>query len=504
MKKINKNVLYGLLNQAVLLVLGLLLPRVILVGFGSEVNGLLNSVTQIIAYMAVFEAGIQSVALKSLYRALATDDKDGTNGILSAVNKSYQRIGCIYFLGLIMLSFIYPVFIKVEGIAYYQVFLIVFFSGFANVIAFFKQGKYRILLSADGKEYILSNLYTVTAILTNLLKIALISLHIQVHIVIILAFAVSLIQVIFIEKYIKKNYEWINLRSIPNNSELCQSGYALAHQVSGLVFSNTDVFLLTLFGNLMLVSVYGIYKVVITHVTSLIAIPYNACSYALGQLFHADREEYKRCFDAVQVLFVSFAISILTVAYILMPSFISLYTKGVNDISYADVWLPALFVIVELLNVIRIPTRHLVNCAGHFQETVSRTIVETFINLTVSIAGVLTMGIHGVLFGTIVALLYRSIDFAIYANKVILKRNPYRNLMLYAVNSVFAILIILLVGNPSSGIDSYMDFIIVGLKITPIIIVAFLTINYILFRNELRYFVKKMKKRFLNSTIDGE
>ena len=38
------NIIFGILNQAVMIAAGILLPRLVLVNLGSESNGLLNSV----------------------------------------------------------------------------------------------------------------------------------------------------------------------------------------------------------------------------------------------------------------------------------------------------------------------------------------------------------------------------------------------------------------------------------------------------------------------------
>ena len=129
---------------------------------------------------------------------IAKADEDATNRVLSAVHRNYKRIGALYGAGLMVLAVVYPLFVKTATVSYIECFLIIFFSGLGNVIAFFKQGKYRILLIADGREYIITSLNTIISIATNVLKIVLLTLHIPVYIVIMMTFLVSLIQVIFI------------------------------------------------------------------------------------------------------------------------------------------------------------------------------------------------------------------------------------------------------------------------------------------------------------------
>ena len=122
-------------------------------GYGSDTNGLLSSALQFVGYLTLFEAGIQAVAKKSLYKTVGSNDKAGTNAILAAVNKNYRKIGVYYFIGLVALSLGYPLFVNQENLSYITVFFVVFFSGLSNVVLFFFQGKYRILLQAEGKHY---------------------------------------------------------------------------------------------------------------------------------------------------------------------------------------------------------------------------------------------------------------------------------------------------------------------------------------------------------------
>ena len=64
-KKIRNNLILGILGRAVALVLGIIVPKLILKEYGSEVNGLLASVTNIYAYIAIVEAGVLSSALQN-------------------------------------------------------------------------------------------------------------------------------------------------------------------------------------------------------------------------------------------------------------------------------------------------------------------------------------------------------------------------------------------------------------------------------------------------------
>ena len=50
-KKGAKNIVYSLIGQVIALGLGIFVPRLIIISYGSEVNGLLTSVSQVITYL---------------------------------------------------------------------------------------------------------------------------------------------------------------------------------------------------------------------------------------------------------------------------------------------------------------------------------------------------------------------------------------------------------------------------------------------------------------------
>ncbi len=154
-----KNIVFGLLNQIITIGFGLILPRMFIMTYGSEVNGLLSSVNQIYVYVALLEAGIGTASLQALYKTIAAEDKDATNRVLAATNIFYRKTGIYYFIAVIGISFLYPLIVKSE-ISFWTVVLVIFFNGMGGVINYFFQGKFRILLRAEGKTYLLSNLST--------------------------------------------------------------------------------------------------------------------------------------------------------------------------------------------------------------------------------------------------------------------------------------------------------------------------------------------------------
>lgn len=483
--KIYKNFAFSLIAQIITILLGLIIPRITIVGYGSSINGLLSSVSQIVAYLILFEAGIRAVAQQAMYKTLAKNDFTATNEILSAVNKNYTQIGLMYFIGLICLSFIYPLAVEVEGLNFISVAMVVLFSGLGNVISFFITGKYNILIESDGRAYVLTNLNTIISIVNHIIKIILIYMGFSVVTVVVTTFVVYVIQNIYIFRYVKSNYDWIDISVTPNMQSLEQSNHAFAHQVSTLILRNTDVLILTLFCNLKIVSVYAMYKLILGYLGNFLSVPLNSCNFAMGQLFNKDRTEYKKHVDALEISFNSLVFAVLTTAAMLMLPFLSIYTAGISDVNYVDKYIMVLFVAAELLDLIRMPCLRTINYAKHYKQTISRSIFESSINLIVSIVGVIYMGIYGVLIGTVVALLYRTMDIIIYANKKILDRSPLKSLASVVINLALMVLITAGYSLLNIKITDFFDFIVAGVIFTPIVGIIYLTVNFMFFKKDI-------------------
>ena len=59
-KRVILNIITAIGYQVVIAVFGLVLPRLYLVNFGSEVNGLNSTIKNIFAYLSLLEAGLDS------------------------------------------------------------------------------------------------------------------------------------------------------------------------------------------------------------------------------------------------------------------------------------------------------------------------------------------------------------------------------------------------------------------------------------------------------------
>ena len=84
LSRVERNMLTGLFCQFVTILLGFLMPRRYLTYYGSGVNGELNTIKQLFAYLYLREAGVGLATTQALFRPVAMEEHETVSEILAA------------------------------------------------------------------------------------------------------------------------------------------------------------------------------------------------------------------------------------------------------------------------------------------------------------------------------------------------------------------------------------------------------------------------------------
>ncbi len=498
-KRVVLNIISNLTYEAIIIVFGLVIPRLYLVNFGSDVNGLDSTIKNIFAYLALLEAGVGLSAQYALYRPVANGDTAAINGILAATRRFYLRSSVIYTAATIAFAFIYPLVIKTE-LSYFTVCALILLYGVPGIILYSLRGKYNAFLEVEGKKYILTTLSTVTLIISNVLR--LLFLLISDNLILIQATYClpSVIQVIFVIIYAKKRYKWIDWRAKPNMTALSQKNSVLVHQISGCIFSNTDTIIISFMCGMNYASVYAVYSLFFANFQKIVSSFTNSLTFKYGQLYQTDRKRFEREFGAYETVFYMLLFMAYTVITAFLMPVIRLYTSGVAD---ADIYDSKIFLLLfaawTVMNGVEIPLIQLQSIAGKFDETKHQAVLEMVINIAVSIAATWRLGIIGCLIGTVAALFYRINALTIYSSKNIIQRSSLKIYKKIAVNTAAAIGVLLIIGTESCAATSYIHVALTALLhclwIVPLFLLANILFNFREFKGifiGLRRYFKKV------------
>lgn len=417
-EKFFKNGLTSALHQVVVMIAGFIVPRIMLTCYGSEINGLVTSITQFISYFNLVEAGLASAATFALYKPLAENDLKKINGVVSASRRFYNISGGVFMALSLALAVIYPLFVKTEALSPFFVALLVLVIGASGALEFTTMSRYRVLLAADQRTYILS-LATIVAIFINTVVIAVFSAA-GADIVVVRAIALSSVFVRsgILALYVHRHYKGIDYHAAPDNKALNKRWDALILQLLGTIQLGAPVVIATAFCSLELVSVYTVYYMVINGINGVLAIFQSGLASAFGEVIaKKETETLKTSFGDFEYSYHFLVTVIYTITGIMLLPFVLIYTKGVTDANYNLPLFGFLFVLSGIFYNIKTPQSMLINSAGLYKETRLQTIIQGAIMVVLGFALAPFFGLEGIMIASILSNLYRCIDLCFFIPK---------------------------------------------------------------------------------------
>ena len=470
-----KNAVVSFASQLIILALGLIVPRLFIINYGSDVNGLTSTIGQIFTYMALLEAGISQAARNALYNPIAKNDRDGVSYYISVANRYFHKITYFYLSAVILLSFILPFVLK-TNVDYWTICFYTLFEGLVGVVLFYFINTWTCFLGASGKSYIVNSITLISKILCYGVKIVFAVLGYNIAFIQLGYFAVSMLQLAFFAFYMSKKYPWIRYNAAPKDAKLPDRNSYIVTEITWTIFSSTDMIVLSIFVSTSLSSVYSVYNMVFVALNGLLNSIYHSVNYNLGNAFHENMEKYKKMHDLFNSCFMCGITVLMSTAYFLIIPFVKLYTSGVTDINYIYYFLPICFCLVQLFSWSRYISGNLIGIAGRIKPALKINIIEAFMNVTLSVLFVFFWDITGVLIATVVALPLKIIYCNYIADKVILKRSLKKTVAILMVNYFVFSISILLSHFLTIDIANYYQFILYGI----VIFTSFAIISFVL------------------------
>ena len=409
------------LSEVVALVCGLILPRLILAHFGSTYNGITSSAKQFLSAISILNVGVAGTTRFALYRALADNDIQKTSRIVKATELHLRKIGTILILYTSILIVFYPMFVN-TGYSWIEVAPLIFAASLSSLGRYFFGMTYRALLMADQCVYVSNVFAIIFNILNTTVNIILINAGCNIQTVRVVAALVLLMNPIMLRLYVKRKYT-LDGHCEPDYSALSMRRDVMAHSIANIVHDNTDIIVLTVFTNVRLVSVYTVYNLVMAALKKTQTVFTSGTEAIFGNMWA--KSEFAKIRYALETYeyIVTFVIStIYSTSLIMILPFISLYTKGVHDVEYIIPSYALVITTAQAWFCMRAPYLTLVQGVGHYKQTKKGAYFEAAINLIVSVILVQFIGIAGVAVGTLIANMFRTLQYAVYIDNNLVKR----------------------------------------------------------------------------------
>lgn len=406
------------MQQLAVAVSGFIVPVFMLRYYGSEINGLVASINQFISYFRLVEAGLSGAAIYALYKPLAHNDHRGTNAILSAARIFYTKTGYIFLSLVIGLAVFYPLFISAESLTPFMVGLLVVVLGLGGAIDFFTLSKYRVLLSADQKSYVISLASIAHIFLNTVIIVVLSKLNANIVLLKTAALLSVFLRSFILMVYVRLKYRYVSYKEKPDYRALDQRWAALYLQVLGATQSGAPIILATIFATLKMVSVFSIYNMIITAVNGILGIFMSGLSASFGNIIALkEKKVLKKAFREFELLYYSIISVVYGIALVTLIPFVKIYTKGVTDENYVLPLLGFLFVLNGWLYIIKTPQGMMVMAAGLYKETRVQTTIQAAILVIFGVVLAAFFGLEGILIAACLSNLYRAVDLFFFIPK---------------------------------------------------------------------------------------
>ncbi|MBQ7410440.1 MAG: hypothetical protein IJW20_03550 [Clostridia bacterium] len=495
-KKALKNIFLALMLQFITVICGFIVPRLIIENYGSDVNGLVSSITQFLAYITLLESGIAPVVRAQLYKPIAEKNNKQIADILKASEKFFKKIAYIFVGYLVVLCLAYPIIMNNQFDTLYTISLVIIIS-ISTFAEYYFGMTYRIFLYAKQENYVVSLIQIITTIINTILVVVLVKMNVSIQIVKLISAIVFVFRPILQNIYVKRKYK-IDIKEADNSYKLKQKWDGLAQHIAAVVHGNTDVAVLTFFSTMTEVSVYSIYLMVINGIKKIVNSLTGGIDASFGDMIaRKENNNLNTKFRIYETFYITLITIVFSCTFVLIVPFVKVYTSEINDVNYIRSIFAFIIVLSEFIYAIRLPYNTLVLSAGHFKETRVGAWIEAGANLIISIILVKEHGLIGIAIGTLIAMLIRTIEFIVYSSKKILERNILVAIKKIIIASIEIILIFVINNQIFGGIfinENYYELFKYAIIIGCTACAETLIINYICFKKDFNEMIKTLKR----------
>lgn len=489
------NSISPLIYQVTTIICGFILPRLILSHFGTEINGLVNSISQFLGVISFLELGVGAVVQSSLYKPLADNDNINVSKVIASADKFFRKLGYILAIYIIVMLFYYPYLVK-QSFGFMFTATLILAISIRSFAQYFFGIVNRLLLVADQKAYIQYVAQTIAIIINTIACYTLITFDCSVQIVYGMTSLIFFLQPYAIHLYIKKYYA-LDRKIHYDVEPIKQKWNGVAQHVAAVILSGSDTVVLTIFSTLVNVSIYAIYFLPMSGARLVIMSMISGIEALIGNLWaKQDLRELRKVFAWTEWLIHTGITLIFTLTAVLIVPFVQVYTHGVSDANYIQPLFGILLVAANSGHCLRLPYNIMILAAGHYKQTQHNYIIAAVMNIVISIIGVKQFGLIGVALGTMAAMVYQTVWMAWYNSKNFIQwsmRNFFKQM---AVNGVSAVSIFTVTSYFNMTGVSYLGWVVLAIKVTACGIFIALLVNYIFYKEFILKITDKIMKRF--------
>lgn len=467
------------------------------------VNGLLSNV---LSMLSLAELGISSAISFGLYKPLAEKDNKKVSSIMSFFKNVYEIIGFLVLIfGIVLYFFLDKIIKEYNSIPYLNIIYLLYLI---NTVSTYYTSYKEVLITADQKAYRLTKINIIFTLILYIFQIAVLIIFKNFIIYLIVQFLVQILQKIATNMFITREYKEIDFRTkekVDDNTLYTIKKNVRAmilHKVGDYCVNGTDNIIISNMINVSTVGFYSNYNMLTSMLNSIITIVYNNLTASFGNLLvKEDRKKSLTIFKRID--FIAFIIySFCGVMFSVLAS------------RFIEIWIGSKYILDPITVTLiafsffftgtRMACTIVRNASGMYSKDKWIPIIQSIINLIVSVILAHFIGLAGVILGTICSSILPNFYRIYILYKQVFKEKYSEYLIKYYVPYIVTFIVI--TGVSYAICNAIQISGIVGLVVSLLVsLVIYITIVCIIFRkykemNYLKDGISNIKSKLLNKS----
>ncbi|MCL2253110.1 MAG: polysaccharide biosynthesis protein [Lachnospiraceae bacterium] len=474
--KASKNIMFGYLGIIITGPLGMVLRSVFIHHLGDTLTGVNDLYTIILSVLSMAELGIGTALTFSLYAPVAHQRTEKIKSYMRLYKKAYITIGIVVAVIGTAISPFLPYLVNVpEGVAdisvrdltlYYFIFL------FNTVSTYFVAYKFS-LVNAEQKNYIHSNIITITRIITVVIQLLVIVITKNFYWYLLSAAFVELTQKIFANYYLNRMYPYLKEKNVEKLTKeetqviITKTKALVLTKVGDVMRIQTGGMIVSAFINVRLLAFIGSYNMIIDFVSRFVDIIFNNVISSFGNLIATETKEKQFLLFRVYRFFACWIYGFFAVVFfVLLSPFISIWLGAERVLSVTVV---ALMVTDFYFKGDRVVLFNFKTAAGVFEPDRYLPLIQGILNVVIALSLVKHLGLVGVFIGTLVSGLLANFIRPRIIYRICFERKAsgfYIDWFKYLIVTAGLLMICLFIGGFILSKLNILTFILMGLIIT--------------------------------------
>lgn len=496
-----KNMISSMGSNVITIIIGLVAQAIFIKLLGEEYLGLNGLFSNVISMLGIVELGIGNAIIYNLYKPIANNNIEEIKSLMSFYKKSYHVIAIIVlaigFLIIPLLQFIVDIDSVTISINVYLVYILFLIDIVCSYLLSYK----RSILYASQKNYIINVIHIGYTVLLNVFQLLILYLTKNYYLYLIIKIIVRILENIIITIIANKKYNYLLDKDIKKLDKKIEKDIftkvkaLFFHKIGAFVVLGSDNIIISKFLGLVTVGLYSNYYLIINAVQTLFGQALVALTPSVGNLLVTEKTE--KVFEVFKkVRFMNFWISTFSSIAILviMQSFISIWI--------GDKYLLSVLVLMVLVfnlyqKLMRNSYSTFKEAAGIYTEDKYVPVVESLINIIMSIILVNKIGLAGVFIGTIASgLALWCFSYPKYVYKKLFERSY----LDYAKETVSYILLFIIIATFTYYISTLINFSNIYLEFITNCLISLIIPNLILVivfikNDNFKYYLDLVKRK---------